>query len=231
MNGSFTQIDMRDISKPLDAIPRTSTTWTPQGALAFITDNVPSWEIPYDDMYVAILIMVPGHTLLTTALPNRQPVRLNSESAALAKPQATKRIGDRPFRPKTQKFGTFSLIQDHLEADAFGKLACSYVIDGNDWPALCAINTQVSAFSKQAKEIQRQICLATGRHCRGETPCRSNLDVDEIVINELHSEPPTNTTPIPTYTCSFLPHQHPPSYDHPNLRSGVLYIPTERQFK
>lgn len=54
MSGTFTQIDMRDISKPLDAIPRTSTTWTPQSGLAFITDNVPSWEIPYDDMYVII---------------------------------------------------------------------------------------------------------------------------------------------------------------------------------
>lgn len=59
-----------------------------------------------------------------------------------------KRIGDRPFRPKTQKLGTFSFIQDHLEADAFRKLACSYVIDGNDRSALCAVNTEVGVLYK-----------------------------------------------------------------------------------
>lgn len=53
-NGTFTQVDMRDTSKPLDTISRTSTTWTPDGALAFVTDNVPRWEIPYDDMYVVL---------------------------------------------------------------------------------------------------------------------------------------------------------------------------------
>jgi hypothetical protein len=49
-NGTFTQLDMRDTSKPLDAISRTATSWTPEDGLAFVTDDAPSWEVPYDDM-------------------------------------------------------------------------------------------------------------------------------------------------------------------------------------
>lgn len=57
-NGTFTQLDMCDVTKPLDTISRTSITWTPNNALAFIVDNAPRWEIPYDDMYVRLLTFV-----------------------------------------------------------------------------------------------------------------------------------------------------------------------------
>jgi len=49
-NGTFTQLDMRDVTKPLDMISRASITWTPNSTLAFVIDNAPRSEIPYDDM-------------------------------------------------------------------------------------------------------------------------------------------------------------------------------------
>ncbi|KAF9443030.1 hypothetical protein P691DRAFT_844497 [Macrolepiota fuliginosa MF-IS2] len=116
-NGTFTQVDMRDTSKPLDAVPRTSTAWTPNGTLAFVTDNVPRWEIPYDDM-------------------------LNQELAVTK--ASIKRIGDPSFRPKTQKLGVCTSALAQFEADAFRKLASAYVIDGDDLPALCAKNMQAA---------------------------------------------------------------------------------------
>lgn len=50
-SGMFSQIDLRDATKPLDAIPRVSATWGASGALAFVADKTIQWEAPYDDTY------------------------------------------------------------------------------------------------------------------------------------------------------------------------------------
>jgi WD repeat-containing protein 24 len=47
----FSQIDLRDCSKPIDAIPRVAVTWEASGSLAFVSDRKSRWEIPYDDVY------------------------------------------------------------------------------------------------------------------------------------------------------------------------------------
>lgn len=49
-SGSFSQFDLRQISKPLDAIPRMAATWDAMGTLAFVADKPRRWEAPYDDM-------------------------------------------------------------------------------------------------------------------------------------------------------------------------------------
>lgn len=52
LSGTFSQIDLRDSTKPLDAIPRASASWEASGALAFTTDRASQWELPYDDVLV-----------------------------------------------------------------------------------------------------------------------------------------------------------------------------------
>ena len=49
-SGAFSQIDLRDATKPIDAMPRVVATWEATGSLAFVTEKSDRWEIPYDDL-------------------------------------------------------------------------------------------------------------------------------------------------------------------------------------
>ncbi len=49
-SGMFSQIDLRDATKPLDAITKVSTSWEASGSLAFVSDDKKLWEAPYDDV-------------------------------------------------------------------------------------------------------------------------------------------------------------------------------------
>ena len=49
-SGAFSQIDLRDATKPIDAIPRVAATWEATGSLAFVAERKDLWEIPYDDL-------------------------------------------------------------------------------------------------------------------------------------------------------------------------------------
>lgn len=48
--GTFSQIDLRNCTKPLDAISRTAATWEASGSLTFVSDMESANQIPYDDM-------------------------------------------------------------------------------------------------------------------------------------------------------------------------------------
>jgi len=48
-SGMFSQIDLRDCTKPIDAVPRVAVSWEASGSLAFVSDRKSRWEIPYDD--------------------------------------------------------------------------------------------------------------------------------------------------------------------------------------
>ncbi|KAJ7097842.1 hypothetical protein B0H15DRAFT_920560 [Mycena belliarum] len=50
-SGMFSQIDLRDATKPIDAIPRTALAWEASGSLAFVADRKVRWEVPYDDIH------------------------------------------------------------------------------------------------------------------------------------------------------------------------------------
>jgi len=75
-NGTFTQLDMRDVTKPLDTISRASITWTPSSTFAFVIDNAPRSEIPYDDMYVQSLAIT--YTAHTSSFPLLLPFYLSN---------------------------------------------------------------------------------------------------------------------------------------------------------
>lgn len=51
-SGAFSQMDLRNCGKPIDAVPRTALTWTPSGSLTFVNGHKEQWEVPYDDLYV-----------------------------------------------------------------------------------------------------------------------------------------------------------------------------------
>lgn len=49
-SGTFSQIDLRDANKPIDAIPRVANSWDVCGSLLFVSDTPMNWEPPYDDL-------------------------------------------------------------------------------------------------------------------------------------------------------------------------------------
>jgi hypothetical protein len=50
----FSQIDVREASRPIDAIPRMAASWEASGSLAFVADRKVRWEVPYDDVYAYV---------------------------------------------------------------------------------------------------------------------------------------------------------------------------------
>ena len=47
--GTFSQLDLRQSRKPIDAIPRSAVSWNTSGSIAFVSDKPRRWEVPYDD--------------------------------------------------------------------------------------------------------------------------------------------------------------------------------------
>ena len=169
-SGTFTQLDMRDVTKPLDTISRASITWTPNSTLAFVIDNAPRSEIPYDDMYVqSLTITYAAHSLfcfLFTYLISSHPTKLNHEIMTLVEPSVIKHIGDRSFQPKTQKLGWFRSPEIQSSVDSFATLAASYVIDGDDASSSCVKNMEVrfvQAFLFPISDHTNQAALAAGK--------------------------------------------------------------------
>ena len=52
-------MDLRYCEKPIDAVPRVAVSWNPASSLAFVTNKVKKWEVPYDDVYVFRTILSP----------------------------------------------------------------------------------------------------------------------------------------------------------------------------
>lgn len=172
-NGTFTQLDMRDVTKPLDTISRALITWTPNSTLAFVIDNAPRSEIPYDDMYVqSLAITYTAHAssflfcFLFTYRISSHPTKLNHEIMALVEPSVIKHIGDRSFQPKTQKLGWFRSPEIQSGVDTFVTLAASYMIDGDDASSSCVKNMEVrfvQAFLFPISDHTNQAALAAGK--------------------------------------------------------------------
>ncbi|TFK48866.1 WD40 repeat-like protein [Heliocybe sulcata] len=121
-SGTFSQLDVRHSIRPLDAIPRVAMDWQAAGALAFVADKRPMWEVPYDDIDPE-----KGH-------------------AAQERGSKLKALGDAPYFPALQTVGAF-VTDDMLEdTEALITLAKGYVITGSDRISLCQQNAEL-AFS------------------------------------------------------------------------------------
>ena len=78
-SGAFMQFDLREVTRPLDAIPRAAISWEATGSMAFIVDKKEPWEVPFDDMQVllfrvtrflktpALYLAVPKHASMQKA--------------------------------------------------------------------------------------------------------------------------------------------------------------------
>lgn len=56
VSGSFSQFDLRQATRPIDAIPRVSATWDVSGSVVFAADKPKRFEPPYDDMLVFVSV-------------------------------------------------------------------------------------------------------------------------------------------------------------------------------
>ncbi|KAJ7709805.1 hypothetical protein B0H17DRAFT_238977 [Mycena rosella] len=138
-SGMFSQIDLRDATRPIDAIPRVAAAWEASGSLAFVTDRKVRWEVPYDDIR-------PGFD------PPSEDRRI---------PKLVKSIGDEPCRPDTQTVGTYASESLPGDIDIFTKLARGYVFEGMDRPTLCEMNAQTAFEAGKDRVAQMWLLLAS----------------------------------------------------------------------
>ncbi|KAJ8489981.1 hypothetical protein ONZ51_g2575 [Trametes cubensis] len=115
-SGTFSQLDLRQCRKPLDAIPRAAISWNTTGSIAFVTDRPKRWEVPYDDID-------------PDTMKDKPP---------------TKRLGDPTFRPTTQNVGAFAPDRAGDDLDMIEKLARGYIYEGKARDQICAHNAEVA---------------------------------------------------------------------------------------
>ncbi|TFK81768.1 hypothetical protein K466DRAFT_501579 [Polyporus arcularius HHB13444] len=115
-SGTFSQLDLRQSRKPLDAIPRSAISWNTTGSIAFVTDKPKRWEVPYDDVD-------------PEAKKDQAPV---------------KGLGDPPYRPVTQNVGAFVPEGAAEDLDMIEKLARGYIYTDRARPQICAHNAEVA---------------------------------------------------------------------------------------
>ncbi|PFH49423.1 hypothetical protein AMATHDRAFT_147687 [Amanita thiersii Skay4041] len=118
-SGAFSQFDLRDVTKPIDNIPRVALSWEISGSLAFVSDRKYAFEVPYDD------------------------IRPDLESIAEKQRIRTKNLGDETVQPSLQTLGIQSLLRASPGLEAFKRLAKRYVINGEDRRSMCLKNAQV----------------------------------------------------------------------------------------
>ncbi|KAJ7271881.1 hypothetical protein B0H12DRAFT_1298457 [Mycena haematopus] len=137
-SGMFSQIDLRDATKPVDAVPRMAATWEASGSLTFVADRKVRWEVPYDDIR-----------------PGFHPTGEDKRTRKLAKS-----IGDGPCRPETQVVGTYA-SESLPDVEMFTKLAKTYIFEGQDRRTLCEMNAQTAAEAGKVQVAQTWLLLAS----------------------------------------------------------------------
>ncbi|KAJ8496901.1 hypothetical protein ONZ45_g12266 [Pleurotus djamor] len=129
-SGTFAQLDLRNCTKPIDAIPRAAATWQASGALALVTDAKGQPELPYDDMS-----------------PDRQ-------AFAEERKHKMKALGDPSYNPASQTLGVYldpAIVND---VAAFTTLAHQYIFEGHERRILCEINANLAFQAGQHTSAQ-----------------------------------------------------------------------------
>ncbi|KAH7915025.1 hypothetical protein BJ138DRAFT_998811, partial [Hygrophoropsis aurantiaca] len=178
-SGTFSQIDLRNSAKPIDAIPRASLTWSihgnggnyegnDEGSLAFVTDKGGRWEIPYDDVH-----------------PEKRHLMRERKVNV-------KTLGDASGIPGQQSLGTFAPTPkatdtgEDRDNHAFAMLARRYAIDCSDRINMCSVNAEAALEAGNVQAAQVWLLLESL--------------LTDIVPEWMHpaiSSPPTATQPIP----------------------------------
>ncbi|ETW85124.1 hypothetical protein HETIRDRAFT_424556 [Heterobasidion irregulare TC 32-1] len=111
-SGTFSQLDLRHSTRPLDLIPRVAVTWDATGTLAFVSDKRLRWEVPYDDI---------------------DPAKIPVLTERSERPKA---LGDGSYKSTSQNFGTYGYDHSPEDLDAFEKLARGRVQAAQTWMLL-----------------------------------------------------------------------------------------------
>ncbi|KAI0929589.1 hypothetical protein AcV7_005082 [Taiwanofungus camphoratus] len=117
-SGTFSQLDLRHSSRPLDAISRTALSWDAAGTLAFVNDNPSRWDIPYDDT------------------PEK---RRNIQD----RQGKIKSLGDMHYVPTSQTLGMIAQGSSD-DFKMFAKLAKGYIYEGTDKRRICSHNAEIA---------------------------------------------------------------------------------------
>ncbi|KAF8982530.1 hypothetical protein BDQ17DRAFT_1394052 [Cyathus striatus] len=125
-SGMFMQLDLRTCTAPLESIPRVALAWEASGAMAFVSDKRPKWEVPYDDM--------------------NPEQRFQPSQRKLVKS-----LGDPAFKPRSQCMGTWVPDYSFEEREVVIKLARGYQIEGKSKSELCAWNSEIALQAGQDK--------------------------------------------------------------------------------
>ncbi|KAL4244097.1 GATOR2 complex protein WDR24 [Abortiporus biennis] len=135
VSGSFSQFDMRQTARPIDAMPRFAATWDAAGSLAFVADKPKKFEIPYDDLS-----------------PERRHTILERKGKVKA-------LGDRSQYPTTQTIGMVSSVGLMDNVDTFAKLAQGYIFEGGERTSICVHNAEVALDAEKPHAAQAWLLL------------------------------------------------------------------------
>ncbi|EJF60586.1 hypothetical protein DICSQDRAFT_87772 [Dichomitus squalens LYAD-421 SS1] len=132
-SGTFSQLDLRQSKRPLDAIPRTAVSWNTSGSIAFVTDRPKRWEVPYDDVD-----------------PESKDERV-----------PLKALGDPPYRPSTQNVGAYAPDGAAEDLDMIEKLARGYIYADKSKADICSHNAEVAIDAGAHDAAQTWLLLAS----------------------------------------------------------------------
>ncbi|KAJ3511977.1 hypothetical protein NLJ89_g3787 [Agrocybe chaxingu] len=135
-SGTFSQFDLRDTTKPLDAVPRVAATWEATGSIAFVVDRKERWEVPYDDIH-----------------PDQR-------AALELRKHPIKALGDPSARVTSQVAATYAHDFTTENLETFTTLARRYVFEGRDRQEICAYNSGVAL--SVGHEMAAQVWLLLG---------------------------------------------------------------------
>ncbi|KIL58397.1 hypothetical protein M378DRAFT_112090 [Amanita muscaria Koide BX008] len=130
-SGGFSQLDLRDATKPIDAVPRVALTWSASESITFASDQGHQSEVPYDD-------------IRTEDKPLAEQLGVHS-----------KVLGDSMTQPQAQNIGTQVLPSSTSDLESFRNLAQNYTLVGENRTSICYKNAQVCSFSV-AKEAGKE---------------------------------------------------------------------------
>lgn len=139
-SGCFTQHDVRFSYTPLDSIPRHAITRNAVGGFAFITGKPRPGEIPFDDVYVDVLISRTKCPCSCLEFCRSIP---SMADAALERGIKPKTPADAPFESFSQ-VGSWAPYSEYDDYDGFVALARAYVLNDGTRLEMCARNAQVS---------------------------------------------------------------------------------------
>ncbi|KAL0060378.1 SEA (Seh1-associated) complex subunit [Marasmius tenuissimus] len=135
-SGMFSQIDLRDATRPIDAVQRVAVGWEAGGGLTFVAGRKEDDEVPYDDVK-------------SEERPNE-----NRKSDHKA-------LGDPPFVPVSQNVGSFQSADSMEDTAVFTRLAKEYILEGEDRKEVCAYNAQVAFDAGQYRAAQVWLLVET----------------------------------------------------------------------